>query len=110
MKRWDIIFVRADERDLTGHPGIVLSDDAILADPHQRRINVLMGTKKTPAVAPRTHHVVLDEADGLDHLTLFDCALIYLAPKSAVIRTAGTVTEHRQTDIRRKVRACLGLG
>jgi hypothetical protein len=52
----------------------------------------------------------LDSADGLELTTLVDCSLVYGARKSALIRAAGSVTEHRRDDIRRKVRACLGLG
>ncbi len=110
MKRWDIIFVRADANDPTGHPGVILSDGMVLADAHQRRINVLMGTKKPPAASTHAHQVLLDEADGLDHLTLVDCSLVYLVAKAAIIRVAGTVSPERRDGIRRRLRASLGLG
>jgi hypothetical protein len=32
LHRWDIVFVRADEKDVTGHPGVVLSGENTLAD------------------------------------------------------------------------------
>jgi hypothetical protein len=110
LQRWDIVFERTDERDPSGHPGVILSSPAILGDPKQRRINVLLGSKKSPAVAALEHHAVLNGVNGLDHLTLVDCALVYQANKSAIIRIAGSVKDHWRTDIRRKVRACLGLG
>lgn len=31
------------------HPGLVLSEQSMLNDPKQLRLNVLMGTKKQPA-------------------------------------------------------------
>ena len=68
LQRWDIVFVRTDEDDPTGHPGVILSSPAILGDPKQRRINVLMGSKVPGRARPR-HHAVLNGADGLDHLT-----------------------------------------
>ena len=49
LRRWDIVFVRADEKDATGHPGIVLSHEDMLDDPKHQRFNVLIGSKKSPA-------------------------------------------------------------
>lgn len=74
------------------------------------RINVLMGTKKQPAEAPREHQVLLNGADGLDHLTLIDCAFVYSINKTAILRSAGLVSYTRRVEIQRRVRAYLGLG
>ena len=100
----------ADEKDRVGHPAIVLSHEARLADARMERINVLMGTKKQPAESAREHQVVLNGADGLEFLTLVDCAFVYSARKSAVLRSVGVVSFHRRQEIQRKVRAFLGLG
>ena len=51
LRRWDIVFVRTDDKDSTGHPGIVLSEQSMLDDPRQLRLNVLMGTKKQPVTS-----------------------------------------------------------
>lgn len=110
LRRWDIVFVRADERDASGHPGVVLSGENTLTDSKQHRINLLLGTKKPPAASVSSHNVVLNGADGLDHLTLLDCSLVYVARKQSIIRLAGTVSLERRKDIQRKVRAYLGLG
>lgn len=110
LRRWDIVFVRADERDEVGHPGVVLSPEDILEDERLTRINVLMGSKKSPAYSPQPRHVVLNGADGLDHLTVVDCSLVMVAAKSRVLRLAGTVTLERRKEIARKVRGFLGLG
>jgi hypothetical protein len=110
LRRWDIVFVPADDKDRVGHPAVVLSHEGRLADPRMERINVLMGTKKQPAESAREHQVVLNGADGLEFLTLLDCAFIYAARKSAILRSAGTVGFHRRQEIQRKVRAYLGLG
>ncbi len=109
-RRWDIVFLRTEERDAAGHPAVVLSSDDVMADDRQLRFNVITGTKKQPAETARNHHVILDEADGLAFSTLVDCSLIYLARKSSVIGSGGSVTAHRRQQIQRAVRGYLGLG
>ena len=110
FRRWDIVFIRVDEKDATGHPAVVLSSDDLMAEGKQRRFNVVTGTKKQPAEGARNHHVILDEADGLAFSTLVDCSLVYVARKSSIIRSGGTVTVHRRQQIQRTVRGYLGLG
>lgn len=109
-RRWDIVFLRTDEKDKDGHPAVVLSSDDIMADNKQQRFNVVTGSKKQPAENARNHHVILDEADGLEFLTLVDCSLVYVARKSSVLRSTGSVTVHRRQQIQRTVRGYLGLG
>jgi len=109
-RRWDIVFLRVDEKDPVGHPAVILSSDDMLADDRQQRFNVVTGTKKQPAENARNHHVILDEADGLMYSTLVDCSLVYVARKSSVIRSGGSVTVHRRQQIQRTVRGYLGLG
>jgi len=109
-RRWDIVLLRIDEQDTVGHPVVILSSDDVMADGRQRRFNALAGTKKQPAEQARSHHVILDEADGLTFPTLVDCSLIYMARKSSVLRSGGSVTVHRRQQIQRTVRGYLGLG
>ena len=109
-RRWDVVFLRADEKDTVGHPAVVLSSDDIMSDERQQRFNVVTGTKKQPAENARNHQVILDEADGLAFLTLIDCSLVYVARKISVIRSSGSVTVHRRQQIQRIVRGYLGLG
>ena len=109
VDRWDIVFVRADEKDPVGHPAVVLSHSDLLSDPKQQRMNAVIGTKKQPAQVVGAHHVVLNGADELEFLTLVDCSLVYLVRKSAIIRHAGRVGLERRKEIQRKVRAFLGL-
>lgn len=110
LRRWDIVFLRVDEKDPTGHPGVILSGENTLEDPKQHRFNVLLGTKKPPAASTMQHQVLLNGADGLDHLTQVDCSLVYVARQTSVLRFAGTVSLERRREIQRKVRAYLGLG
>jgi hypothetical protein len=108
--RWDVVFVRTDDRDPVGHPAVVLSSDDVMADGKQQRFNVVTGTKKQPGESARNHQVILDGADGLEFLTLVDCSLVYVAKKAAVLRSSGSVTVHRRQLIQRAIRGYLGLG
>jgi hypothetical protein len=110
LRRWDIVFVPVDAKDTGGHPAVVLSHEWRLTSPHNLRINVLMGTKKQPAESADEHQVLLDGADGLEFLTVFDCSLLYVVRKSAILRSSGYVSFERRKEIQRKVRSFLGLG
>jgi len=110
LRRWDIVFLREDERDVTGHPAVVLSVPDILEGEKQQRINVVMGTKKPPAAVVRPHQVLLNGADGLEFLTAVDCGLVVVARKSSILHTSGRVSHARRTRIAIKLRAALGLG
>ena len=110
LERWDIVFLRTDEKDATGHPAVVLSKPDILHDSRHLRINVITGSKKSPAAQARPHQVVLNGADGLEFPTLFDCGFVNVARKSSIIRSAGRVAYARRGQIATKLRASLGLG
>jgi hypothetical protein len=88
LRRWDIVFVHADEKDATGHPGVVLSHEDMLDDPRHHRFNVLIGSKKPPSASAAPRHVILNGADGLEFVTLIDCGLVVVARKASVLRTA----------------------
>lgn len=96
--------------DATGHPGVVLSHEDMLDDPKHHRFNVLMGSKKPPAASAEPRHVLLNEADGLEFVTLIDCGLVGVVRKPSILRMAGVVSWERRKEIQRKVRAYLGLG
>ena len=63
-----------------------------------------------PAEAAKSHQAILDEADGLEFLTLVNCALIYQVRKAGILRSAGVVSHGRRGAIATRVRAALGLG
>ena len=109
-RRWDIVFLRTDEKDRDGHPAVILSSDDVMADHKQQRFNVVVGTKKQPAEQARNHHVILDSADGLEFTTLVDFSLVYVARKSSLLRSGGLVTVHRRQQVQRAIRGFLDLG
>jgi hypothetical protein len=110
FRRWDIVFLRVDEKDFVGHPAVVLSSDDVMLDERHQRFNVVVGSKKQPAENARNQHVILDDADGLSFPTLVDCSLVFLARKSSVLRAGGCATVHRRQQIQRIIRGYLGLG
>lgn len=110
LRRWDLVFVRIDEKDIVGHPAVVLSHEGRLTNPKIERINVLAGTKKQAGETARDHHVILNGADGLEFLTLVDCSFLYVVRKTSILRSSGTVALESRNAIQRKVRAYLGLG
>jgi hypothetical protein len=89
---------------------VILSGENTLEDPKQLRFNVVLGSKKPPAASTADHQVLLNGADGLEHLTQVDCSLVYVARKSSIIRSTGNVSLARRREIQRRIRAYLGLG
>lgn len=110
LNRWDVVVVPADEKDGVGHPAVVMSPPDILADPRQSRINVLVGTKKQPAESAKSHQVILNGAEGLEFLTLLNCALVYQVKKANVLRSVGAVSHARRGAIAVRLRSAFGLG
>lgn len=66
LRRWDIVFLRVDERDPSGHPAVILSGENTMNDARQHRFNVVLGTKKPPSATTGEHQVLLNGADGLE--------------------------------------------
>ena len=110
LDRWDIVFVPAHDKDLVGHPAVILSPPDILDDDKQLRINVLIGSKRIPAEAAKPHQVVLNGADGLEFPTLIDCSLVYQVRKASILRLSGRVAHARRSAVAARVRAALGVG
>ncbi len=54
--------------------------------------------------------MILNGADGVEFSTLVNCALVYVVRKSQIKERLGSVSHERRQEIRRKVRASLGLG
>ena len=105
--QWDIVAVRINpERDVESHPAVVVSADEICADDRQLRLNVLFGTKKSPAAVKRPYAVLLNSADGLEFLTEVDCGFVHVVSKEKILGVIGRVTAVRQREIMRKVIEC----
>ena len=107
VRQWDVVKVRINpDRDIDSHPAVVISADETCADQRQLRVNVLFGTKKSPASAKRPYAVLLNGADGLEFITEIDCGFVHVISKDKILGTAARVTPIRQREIMRKVFEC----
>jgi hypothetical protein len=109
LRQWDIVRVRinADARD--EHPAIVLSPVEVAASPRVDRINVIYGSTTRPTHELRPGEILLDEADGLEHLTVFDCLLFPVVKKAAISAVVGHVSTERKRHLHRTLVAALRL-
>jgi hypothetical protein len=71
IRQWDIVRVRINANDRDEHPAIILSPAEVSLSPRVDRVNVIYGSTRRPGQDLRPGEVILDEADGLDHLTVF---------------------------------------
>jgi hypothetical protein len=109
VRQWDIVKVRINAGDRDEHPAIVLSPVEIASSPRVDRINVIYGSTRRPAHELRSGEILLDEADGLDHLTVFDCLLFPVVKKAAISAVVGHVSPVRKRHLHRTLVAALRL-
>jgi hypothetical protein len=109
VRQWDIVRVRINVQDRDEHPAIVLSPLEIGASPRVDRINVIYGSTRRPNHTPRPGEVLLDEADGLDHLTVFDCLLFPVVKKASISGVIGHVSPERKRHLHRTLVSALRL-
>jgi hypothetical protein len=109
IRQWDIVRVRINANDRDEHPAIVLSPAEVASSPRVDRINVIYGSTHRPAHELRPAEILLDEADGLDHLTVFDCLLFPVVKKAAISAIVGHVSTERKRHLHRTLVAALRL-
>jgi len=106
-RQWDVVRVRINPGDRDEHPAVVISaDEVCISAP---RINVLYGTTRRPGQATRTHQVVLNGADGLDHATLVGCGHFYQIAPESITHRYGSVRPERRRAISRRIIASYRL-
>ena len=109
LRQWDVVSVRIHVEDRDAHPAIVLSPVEVASSPRIDRINVLYGTTKRPAGGLPPGQVLLDEADGCDHPTVFDCLLFPVVKKAAIVSIMGHVSTERRRHLGRTLASVLRL-
>jgi len=109
IRQWDIVRVRVNANDRDEHPAIVLSPSEVACSPRVDRINVIYGSTRRPAHETRPGEILLDDADGLDHLTVFDCLLFPVVKKAAISAVVGHVSPERKRHLHRTLVAALRL-
>ena len=103
LQQWDIVKVRVRPEDPGEHPAILLSPQEIIDARNVSRVTVIYGTTKRPTQPIREGQILLNSADGLEHLTLFDVSQIYTLPKTIIREKLGTVSAERRRLLKRTI-------
>lgn len=107
MRQWEIWTFDFTAEDT--HPVVLVSNDSRVASPDLQRVNVLFCTTLRRADRSRAENlkkneVLLDEADGLDWLTICKCDALHFVQKSRLHHRRGVVTAPRRVAIGRENR------
>jgi hypothetical protein len=108
LRQWDVVKVRIRPEDRDEHPAIILSPTEILLG-RADRVNVLYGSTKRPGEDILPGQIILDEADGCEHLTVFDCVFFPVVRKSAITAKLGAVSPARRRKLHQTLAAALRL-
>lgn len=103
LRQWDIVKVCVRPDDQAEPPAILLSPQEIIDATNVSRITVIYGTTKRPAQTIREGQILLNGADGLEHLTLFDVSQIYTLPKTMISGKMGAVGAERRRLLKRTI-------
>jgi len=103
LRQWDVVKVRINPEDRDEHPAVIVSPDEICSDSRRTKLNLLYGSSRRPAQAAQPHEVVLDEAEGLDRPTIFDCVYFYGVDRRKIQTRLGGVGAERRRRIGRTI-------
>jgi mRNA-degrading endonuclease toxin of MazEF toxin-antitoxin module len=103
--QWDIVKVRVNPTDRDEHYVVILTPDELIA--RRSRVNVLFGTSKQPAERLALGQVLLDEADGLERMTIIECAFFPVVRLDQISARVGTVSYERRKILLSTIAACL---
>jgi hypothetical protein len=109
LRQWDVVKVRINPQDRDEHPAIILSPSEIAGDDRWPKVNVIYGTTKRPRADLRPGEILLDEADGCDHLTVFDCVFFPVVRKDQIRKKLGSVSAGRRRPLYQTLSAALRL-
>ncbi len=109
MRQWDV-FDFDFAHPVGRHPAIVLSPDEVASNPDALLVNVLIITTVRVGYTPGRFDILLNGADGLDHLSKAKLQPIVAAKKSDAGRKWGTLSYTRQKAVAQKIREIYRLG
>lgn len=106
MRQWEIWTFDFTDEDT--HPVVLISNDSRIGSANLERVNVLFCTTlrrpdRTRAENLKKNEVLLDEADGLDWLTICKCDAMHFVKKSNLYQRRGIVSPARRVAISRKI-------
>jgi mRNA-degrading endonuclease toxin of MazEF toxin-antitoxin module len=108
LRQWDLVRVRINPEDRDEHPAIILSPSEVAAG-RADRVNIIYGSTKRPAANLLPGQVLLDEADGCDHPTVFDCVFYPVVKKSSITARIGAVSPNRRRHLHQTIAGALRL-
>jgi len=103
MRQWDVFdfnFVHP----IGLHPAVILSPDETASNPDVAQVNVLIVTTVRGDYRPGHYDVMLNGADGLDHLSRVRVSPIVIMKKSECGRRWGALSFTRQKAVAKKIR------
>jgi hypothetical protein len=103
MKQWDVVDYDFDH-PVGIHPAVILSPDEVVANPDSARLNVLIVTTVRAGFQPGRYDVMLNGADGLDHLARLRVLPIWHVLRVGFGRTRGSLSFTRQKAVAKKIR------
>lgn len=109
LQQWDVVKVRINPTDHDQHSAIILSPSEIAGDDQWPKVNVLYGTPKRPRQPLLPGQILLDQADGCDHLTVFDCVFFPVIRKDQITEKLGSVSATRRRPLHQALSAALRL-
>jgi hypothetical protein len=109
MKQWEV-FDYHFRHPIGVHPAVILTPTEPLANPDLREINLLIVTTVRAGYQPGKYDVMLNGADGLDHLSRVRVYPIYQVFKEDLGRYRGVLSSTRQQAVTKKIRDVYRLG
>jgi hypothetical protein len=103
MKQWEILDY-SFPHPVGKHPAVILTPNEPLANPDLKEINVLIVTSVRVGYEPGKYDVMLNGADGLDHLSRVRVFPIYQVAKIDLGGRRGALSLTRQRAIAKKIR------
>lgn len=112
MRQWDtadwVLPAGASGPRAADHPCVIISPDAVCANPDVEEVNVIGGSSHRSLRQPGQTEFMLDSADGMDWETIIRLHMIWAAPKSQ-LRLRKTVTLERRRALGAKLIRVFGL-
>jgi len=109
MEQWDV-FDFPFEHPIGPHPAVILSPTEVASNPDIRQVNVLIITTVRADYQPGRYDVMLNGADGLDHLSRVRVLPIFQIDKSYAGKRRGTLSTTRRRAVAQKIKDVYRLG
>ena len=103
MRQWDV-FDFSFPHPIGLHPGVILLPEEVTLNPDIKTINVLVVTTVRAGFHAGRYDVMLNGADGLDHLSRVKVSPILEIDKVKAGRKRGSLSTTRQKIVAKKIK------